>query len=58
MNPKKKQVVDIKNVKPAYVAQKCPICNGFRTVKWGTLPCEACNQKGYILIPTEQEEKV
>jgi len=31
-------------------AQKCPVCNGFGTLKYGSLVCHACNSKGYILV--------
>ena len=26
---------------------KCPVCNGFGTVKYGEKTCQACNGKGY-----------
>ena len=42
-------------VKPLFIAQRCPICNGFGTLKFGTLSCHGCDKKGYILIPAEKE---
>ena len=33
------------------VAQKCPVCTGFGTLKYGALQCHACMGKGYIFIP-------
>ncbi|KKT67623.1 MAG: hypothetical protein UW60_C0003G0031 [Candidatus Woesebacteria bacterium GW2011_GWA2_44_33] len=36
------------------VAQKCPVCNGFGTLKFGSLLCHACEGKGYILIPDQK----
>lgn len=41
-------------VKPTHVAQTCPVCNGFGTLKHGTLKCHGCDGKGYILIPAEE----
>ena len=29
---------------------KCPVCNGFGTVKHGQLICGACNGKGYVVL--------
>jgi len=29
---------------------KCPVCNGFGTVKYGEKTCQACNGKGYIEV--------
>jgi len=41
-------------VKPTHVAQVCPVCNGFGSLKYGTKTCQACSGKGYILIPAEE----
>jgi len=35
------------------VAQKCPVCNGFGTLKYGSLTCHGCEGKGYVLVPNE-----
>lgn len=32
------------------VAVRCPVCNGFGTLKYGTMTCHACNGKGYLVI--------
>ena len=29
---------------------KCPVCNGFGTVKHGQLVCGACNGRGFVVI--------
>ncbi len=50
----------VKEVTPKFIAQKCPVCNGFGTLKYGEKTCQACDGKGYILIPileTENNEK-
>lgn len=47
-----------KNVSSSFVprklGQKCPVCNGFGTLSWGKLKCQACMGKGYILIPAKE----
>ena len=44
-------------VKPPYIAQKCPVCNGWGTVSFKRTTCHACNGKGFILIPVEKERE-
>lgn len=39
---------------PKAIAQRCPVCNGFGTLKYGALICQACNGKGYVLVPTKE----
>ncbi len=46
-----------KTFKPKAVAQRCPVCNGFGTVGYGRKICQACEGKGYVLIPAETEER-
>lgn len=36
---------------PSKIAQRCPVCNGFGTLKFGAKTCQACNGLGYILVP-------
>lgn len=38
-------------VKQQYHSEKCPVCNGFGTLKYGTKTCQACTGKGYVLVP-------
>jgi len=40
---------------PRSVAQRCPVCNGFGTLKYGSLICHGCKGRGYILVPAEKE---
>ena len=42
---------------PAKIAQKCPVCNGFGTLKYGSKICQACDGKGYVLVPAESLEE-
>lgn len=43
---------------------KCPICNGFGTVKHGQLICNSCSGKGFVVIdqetglPVEQKREI
>ena len=41
--------------KPKFIAQKCPVCNGFTTVGYGKSICQTCKGKGYIEIPVEED---
>ncbi len=48
---------------PNYVAQICPVCNGFGTLSYGKKKCHACNGRGFVVInnetgmPVEDREK-
>lgn len=33
-----------------YSSQRCPVCNGFGTLKSGVLVCHGCKGKGFIVI--------
>lgn len=36
-----------------FLPAKCPVCNGFGTVKHGQLICGSCHGKGFIVIDQE-----
>lgn len=36
---------------PKEIAQRCPVCNGFGTLKHFTKVCNGCDGKGYVLVP-------
>ena len=44
-------------VKPKFVAQKCPNCNGFGTCGFDRHPCPSCKGAGVLYIPAEIEEE-
>lgn len=44
-------------VKPKWIAQRCPVCNGWKTVGNAKKPCEVCEALGYIKIPVEETDK-
>jgi DnaJ-class molecular chaperone len=33
-----------------YETHKCPVCNGFGSLKFGQIICHACNGTGFIVI--------
>ncbi|MFA5013978.1 MAG: hypothetical protein WC549_00355 [Actinomycetota bacterium] len=35
---------------PRFINQKCGLCNGFGTLKYGTITCQACYGKGIVVI--------
>ena len=39
-----------------HVGQRCPVCNGFGSLKYGTKVCQACSGKGFILIEAEENK--
>ena len=42
---------------PQKIAQRCPVCNGFGTLKYGTIKCQGCDGKGCVLVPAIKEEE-
>lgn len=32
-------------------AERCPVCNGFGSVNWGSKCCNACKGQGYLIVP-------
>lgn len=48
------QPTKILSVKPTFFAQLCPRCRGFKSVSYGRIPCDMCEQRGYIKIPVEE----
>jgi len=43
------------NLKPEYLAQLCPRCRGYKTVSYGKIPCDMCNQEGFIKVPVADD---
>lgn len=44
-------------IRPKYLLQKCPVCNGWGTVSFKRIKCHACLGKGYITVPAEKERE-
>lgn len=38
-----------------YHAERCPVCNGFGTLKHGTKICQGCEGKGYVIVPNQMD---
>jgi len=47
---------DIKFI-PSSIAQRCPVCNGFGTLKYGSILCQGCKGRGYVLVPAKGDGK-
>lgn len=43
------------DIKPNKIPFKCPVCNGFGTLKFGQILCQACDGKGYVVIDQDGE---
>lgn len=48
----KNPTINIREVKPKFYAQECPVCRGFGTLKFGAKTCQGCEGKGFIYVPT------
>ena len=57
MTDKVPEIISNNHMKPKFIAQKCPVCNGWATVSYKRIICHACEGKGYILIPAETEKE-
>lgn len=51
------QQINIKTVEPEMYGQKCPVCSGFGSLKYGTLKCHGCEGRGFILVPIKRERQ-
>ena len=49
--PKGIKLTETEKFVPEKLAQRCPVCNGFGTLKYGEKVCQACEGKGYVLVP-------
>lgn len=55
---KNNDFVKVRKVKPSKIGQKCPVCSGFGTLKYGAIRCHGCDGKGFILVPAEEVAEV
>ena len=56
MKPMKDRQIE-ETVIPKVHSEKCPVCNGFGSLKYGELLCHACKGRGYIIVPNEIERE-
>lgn len=47
--------ITVKDVDPEVYAQACPTCNGFGTLKHGSMVCNGCGGKTWILVPVRMD---
>jgi len=38
------------NVVPTKIPFRCVVCNGFGSLKYGTITCQGCDGKGYVVV--------
>ena len=57
VNMKKDRQIEVPTIPAEVHAEKCVVCNGFGSLKYGELLCHACGGKGYLLIPNKLESK-
>ena len=41
----------LETTRTKYHAEKCPVCNGFGTLKYGEKVCQGCVGRGYVIVP-------
>lgn len=46
--------LEIVKVKPQYIAQVCPRCNGYKTLSYGKVKCSVCGGEGFLKVPVEE----
>jgi len=46
-----KHKVVTKEIVPQFHSERCPVCNGFGTLKYGSKTCQGCEGKGYVIVP-------
>lgn len=44
------EIVDSQKIVIKKVPFKCPVCNGFGTLKYGEKECQACHGLGYVEV--------
>ncbi len=52
------KTIPIEPIKPEVHAERCPVCNGFGTLKYGSIICQACKGKGYVFVPNFLEGEI
>jgi DnaJ-class molecular chaperone len=56
MDGRKDATQEVEKTIPLAHAEKCPVCNGFGTLKYGEKLCQACKGKGYVVVPNSIEQ--
>ena len=45
--------IDAVKVVPEVHSETCPVCNGFGSLKYGSVVCHGCKGNGYIFVPNK-----
>ena len=43
-------------IKPNRIPFRCPVCNGFGSLKHGSLECHACKGKGFVVVDNKERQ--
>ena len=53
----KTPVINGVDIKPKAIPFRCPVCNGFGSLKYGSIKCQACEGKGYIVVDQDGQRE-
>ena len=53
----KDKLYKVNNAFPKQLPIKCPVCNGFGNLKYGTLTCHGCKGRGYVLVDAKGKDE-
>lgn len=51
-----RKIHETEEITPNNIPFKCPVCNGFGTLKHGTKQCHGCKGKGYVVISNDRQK--
>ena len=43
---------------PEYIPILCPRCNGYKSLSYGRIPCDMCEQLGFLKVPVKEGKEV
>lgn len=47
----------IEETNPSHIPFKCPVCNGFGSLKFGEKVCHGCKGKGWVVVENLDRQK-
>jgi len=50
----KTPVINGVDIRPKFIPFRCVVCNGFGSLKYGAIKCQACQGSGYVVIDQEK----
>lgn len=51
------KVVNDIAIQATHLPFRCPVCNGFGTLKYGAVACQACEGKGFVVVKQDGGER-